>query len=253
MGASELRVYVPAVEASDGLLSLPRALPSDNRWVSTQFGLVAGSLREDALEAFHGDERYLCPRTPRLRMLEGVLAFHNGYAGVGDASIVGAELADRAADELSMLQLQSELEVQILSAQWHVPLRWFLLFDPDHRELLETNGETVVRYRSILGLSMERLSDAIEVVREVGFDPIADDMEGLFNWLDRFDPSWLVELDYAGVAGLFNPLDLALDNTAEEIWNSVEALRAGDFADAGHWYQRTVERWSPAVSISYAN
>lgn len=152
-----------------------------------------------------------------------------------------------------MLQLQSELEVQILSAQWHVPLRWFLLFDPDHRELVETSGETVVRYRSILGLSMERLSDAIEVVREVGFDPIADDMEGLFNWLDQFDPSWLVELDYAGVAGLFNPLDLALDNTAEEIWNSVEALRAGDFADAGHWYQRTVERWSPAVSISYAN
>ena len=253
MGASELRVYVPAVEASDDLLSLPRALPSDNRWVSTDFGLVAGSLREDALEAFYGDERYLCPRTPRLRMLEGVLAFHNGYAEVGGASIVGAELADRAADELSMLQLQSELEVQILSAQWHVPLRWFLLFDPDHRELVETNGETVVRYRSILGLSMERLSDAIEVVREVGFDPIADDMEGLFNWLDQFDPSWLVELDYAGVAGLFNPLDLALDNTAEEIWNSVEALRAGDFADAGHWYQRTVERWSPAVSISYAN
>jgi hypothetical protein len=253
MGASELRVYVPAAEATDELLSVPLALPPDNRWVSTEFGLVAGSLREDALEAFYGEERYLCPRTPRLRMLEGVLAFHNGYAEIGNASIVGAELADRAADELAVLQLQSELEVQILSAQWHVPLRWFLLFDPDQRELFETDEETVVRYRSILSLSMERLAHAIEVIRDVGFDPIADEMEGLFEWLDQFDPSWMVELDYAGVASLFNPVDLAMDNTAEEIWKSVEALGAGDFAEAGHWYQRTVERWSPAVSISYAN
>ncbi len=253
MGASELRVYVPAAEASKELLSLPHAAATDNRWVSTDFGLVTGSLREDALVTYHDGERYLCPRTPRLRMLEGVLAFHNGYAEIGNASIVGSELAERAADELEIAQGGTDLRVQILSAQWHVPLRWFLLFDPEERELIETEEGTSVRYRSVLGVSMERLRDATEVVRGVGFDPIADEMDGLYDWLDQFDPAWLVEVDYAGVSELFTPVDLAMDNTAEQIWNSVEALRSGDFEGAGDWYRRTAERWSPAVSISYAN
>lgn len=253
MGASELRIYVPAAEASEELLLLPQAAATDNKWVSTEFGLVTGSLREDALVTFHDGERYLCPRTPRLRMLEGVLAFHNGYADIGTVSIVGSELADRAAEELELVQDRTELRVHILSAQWHVPLRWFLLFDPEMRELIDDEEGTSVRYRSTLGLSMERLSDAIKVVRGVGFDPIADEMDGLFDWLDQFDPAWVVELDYAGVSDLFTSIDLALDNSAEQIWNSIEALRAGDFEEAGDWYRKTAERWSPAVSISYAN
>ena len=73
---SHLRVYLPserlgAIPEADAIMVGP---PRD-----VMYGIAAVPMTDDAFVAEWRGKRYLCPRTPRLRMLEGVLAVRHAY------------------------------------------------------------------------------------------------------------------------------------------------------------------------------
>lgn len=253
--AAHLRVYVPADDAEPAWLALPSAprRPPET-WRLTRFGITTESLAEDVLVAEHDGTRYLCPRMPRLRMLEGVLAFHNAFDELGADLIVPESVALRAAAELESLRMGSvDNRSHILTSQWHVPLRWFLLFEPTDRLLTVDDDGLRLRYRAIRRLATKRLRRAVRALRAAGMDATTEDMEHLLDWLLEFPPNRLVELDYGGVVDLFDPDTVADDDSCELLWSAIECLEEGDFDGARRSYEETASRWADPMLLAFAN
>ena len=219
------------------------------------FGVWEESLREDAFRAEWDGRGWVCPRYPRLRMLEGLLAFRNSYSGMVASALAPERVVVRAAAELEALYTRDpEARSHILTSSWHVPLRWFVAFSPDERDLIEANGSNSIRYRTGLPTARARLEDAIATLDDVGFeDTIVDQVRDVESWLGGFPNDAMVELDYATVAGLFSDGDLAFDESAADINASLDALREGDLSTAGTHYATAATRWSHAQSMTYAN
>lgn len=250
-----LRVYVP--ENDDVRLPdhvAPRLAPR-NVIVSGTYGVWEESLREDALRLeFEGGD-FVCPRYPRLRMLEGLLAFHNSYPGMGGSVLVPEEVVTRAAAELEALhQEQPEARSHILTSPWHVPLRWFAAFEPAQRELVQSADGTTIRYRTRLEEASRRLARTTATLKKAGFDEaVIDPVDGLSAWLEEFPEDAVVELDYGSVAELFGDAELALDETAAEVAASLDALDSGDFDEASDYYAAAAARWALAQARMYSN
>ena len=243
-----LRAYTRRRSARDWLPHRSHAVivRADDRFVWQE------PTTEDAFGVEWNGEAYLCPRFPRLRMLEGVLAFNRAYPG---EALVPADAVRRAADELARLR-NSEPAAQshILSSPWHVPLRWFAAFDPDDRELYDAPFGLAVRYRTRLGAATDRIERAVRILEDAGFEEqLVSQVSDLERWLDRFDRDAMLELDYATVAALFSDGDLALDESAAEVGSSLAALAAGDYEQAGTYYAAVASRWAPAQSLTYVN
>lgn len=248
-----LRVYMaaekfPAQEPVRG--STDRVVFRESR-----FGLLSESLHDDALIAEWSGRRFVCPRNPRLRILEGLLAFHNTYGHMGGDLIVPEKIARRAGLELRRLyERRPAVRSHILTSPWHVPLRWFLAFDATEREIVPARDRLRIRYRTLLTLSSQRLERALNVLREAGFDAsVTDDIEELAEWLDDFPEDSMVELDYGSVARMFGEGDLVLDESAADLWVSIEALEAGDLEAAGDRYATVASRWAPAIAVTFSN
>jgi hypothetical protein len=251
--SSFLRVYIaaekfPAQESSpdSGALRTLRA---------GRYGLLGESMHEDALHAEWSGGLYVCPRHPRLRMLEGLLAFHNTYRDIGGDLIVPEANARRAGRELQRLYEKRPAErSHILTSPWHVPLRWFSAFDPQEREIVQMVDHLRIRYRTLLTLSSQRLERTLNALKEAGFDgSVTDDVEELAEWLDDFPEDAMVELDYGGVARLFREGDLVLDESSGDLWSSIEALEAGDITEAIERYGNMASRWAPVVAVTFSN
>ncbi|NND85012.1 MAG: hypothetical protein HKN46_07660 [Acidimicrobiia bacterium] len=248
-----LRVYIPADEAPDEIVGLPPAEPfATSRWRLGEYGIVAEPQDDDAVFVEHDGQRFVCPRRPRLRLLESVLAFHNGFTGLGGEVIVPEAAARRAAEELDQLREGGDRSL-ILTAQWHVPLRWFLLFRPEDRLVQVGEGVPAVAFRTIRRAASRRMRRAIRALRSAGMAAVTEEMEQLVEWLSAFPAEWLVELDYGSVAGLFDDADLLLDSSCEDLWESIEALESGDPMLARDRYERVASHWAPAMRITYSN
>jgi len=207
---------------------------------------------DDAFRVEVDGRVYLCPRSPRLRMLEGVLAFSHAYPTSG---LLPERAVRHAARELEQLRADlPESRSHILTSPWHVPLRWFIPFSPDHRELYEGPAGTSIRYRTGLGRGRKRVHAAAETLDEAGFDPaVVDQVVDLARWLDEFTSDALLELDYAGTAALFSAADLAFDDSAQDVNASVDALAEFDYEAAGRHYAQVAGRWAHAQALTYAN
>lgn len=257
-GAAYLRVYLPM----DGLRSEERrrwegrpaldVRPAAPVITASAYGLLSEPLADDALLTEWSGRRFVCPRHPRLRVLEGLLAFHNAFPS---SRLVPELTVRRAAAELHRLQRrQPRARSHILTSPWHVPLRWFAAFSPDEREVRDLPKGTTIRYRTARHRASDRLSHAVDVLAEAGFeDEIVEQVEDLAEWLIEFPPDAMVELDYGSVAGLFSSGDLAVDESAAEVWASLEALERGDFEDATEHYSMAASRWAAAQAVTYSN
>ncbi len=248
-----LRVYVPEQHApASGLTQVGRG---DVPVFISDLGLMVESMGEDGLRADWKGKVFVCPRTPRLRMLEGVLAVRRAYGGVGGTSVIPEETARAAAEELQALQDENpSIRPYILTSAWHVPFRWFVPFSPLVREVVERNGVRSLRYRVPHREAMERVSTALEILRRSDIpDSIISELEELGDWLSDFPAEAMVELDYGSVSGNFSDAELALDQSVEDVWDSLDALDVGDWDTAGTAYASVVSRWAPSMSVSYSN
>lgn len=253
--AAYLRMYLPADPAESlerGYVD-PEHPGSDTALRYGRFGLVAESLEDDGFIVEWNGERWMCPRHARLRMLQGVLAFHNAYGDAGGNLVIPEATARVAADELERLRHdQPEIRSHILTSAWHVPPRWFLCFTPEDKEMVETAGHPTVRYRTSRVQAVSRVRRALDALHRAGFTrAITGDIEELFEWLEGFPDACMVELDYGSVSELFEAGQLAMDDSAQEIWDSVEALERGDLPGAQEIYFELAGRWSLAMAVGY--
>jgi hypothetical protein len=222
----------------------------------TDFGLVTESMVEDAIFLEWNGETYVCPRRPRLRMLEALLGFRDSFPGITSDQLIPGQVAERAALELdNMVDDDPDIRSHIVSSPWHVPLRWFAAFDQEEREVYQDdNGENAVRFRTALSTATERMTHALDVVGTAGFqDSVVDPLRDLVDWMLRFPDDSVLELDYGSVSGLFSDGDLATDETAVEMRASLTALEDGDLDEAGFNYARAAGRWARAQSLAYMN
>lgn len=198
--------------------------------------------------------RLVCPTNLRLRVLESTVAFANSFQGMG-AGLIPEAAARSAATELkSYNRANPSHRSHILTSAWHVPVRWFSAFLPSEREVFEIDGVVGVRYRTSISLARSRVEHARSLLAAVGnFDAPAEELAHLVGWLDQFHEGSMVELDYDGVATLFEPSDLVVDDTCELVAESLQALEAGDMMRAGECYGRVIARWAHAFSLSFSS
>lgn len=248
--AAYLRVYVPGEAPPDD-----DGGPAEGLREVSEYGLVSESLRDGNFLATWNDTDYVCPRYPRLRLLEGLLGFRHAYPGLTAELLIPEEVAERAADELeAMRTADPEVKSHILTSPWHVPLRWFAAFDPGERVVLERDGASEVLYRTKISNAGERLARCLDILQAAGFqDAVIDQVQELANWITDFDSNAMVELDYGGVADLFSDGALALDETAADIQASLSALEAGELDEASEHYTRAASRWADAQALTYLN
>jgi hypothetical protein len=244
-----LRVYVPAGRAAD----LPAHIPSRPANVirASDHFVWQESEIDDAYRVEWNGDSYRCPRFPRLRMLEGLLAFSNAYPNM---PLLGDRELNRYADELARLKSEPGVRSYILSSPWHVPLRWFSGFRPASREVYPSGHGPAIRYRTHVGDAVDRVSWAVGVLDDAGFtDSVVEQVRDLEGWLREFGVDHMLELDYAGVASLFPESELVLDESAAEVRKSLEALERGDFEEAGEFYMAVASRWAPAQAVTFSN
>lgn len=254
--AAYLRVYLPAERVEDPLEHVSVA-GAAARPVLTNgvFGVFEESVRDDAFVIEVDGRRFVCPRHPRLRMLEGLLAFRNAYRGTTATLLVPEATAERAGRELARIHDRFPgVRSHILTSPFFVPLRWFSAFDPAERMLADEAGLVTVRYRTRVREATRRLRRAVEVLDEAGFDDaIVDQVTDVLEWVRPFPADAVLELDYGTVSALFTPADLAIDETGAEVHASLDALAEGDFERAGEHYAAAASRWAHAQSLAYAN
>lgn len=254
--AAYLRVYVPA-SRTDGPVLPHVADPAGRARVlrAGEFGLSAESARDDAFVIDREGVRYVCPRNPRLRMLEGLLAFRHAYGDSITSALVPEEVADRAADELDRIHARFPgVRSHILTSPFAIPLRWFAVFEANERVVEETEDGVAIRYRTVLSEGLARVRRAVQVIEDAGFDDaVVEQVGDLVQWLEEFPRDALVELDYGGVTSLFTDADLVLDESAADINASLAALEREDFEAAGEHYGAAASRWAHAHALAYAN
>ncbi len=248
--AAYLRVYVPG-DASDEEATRPAPRLRE----VSEYGLMSESLNDGVLVTSWNDTRYVCPRHPRLRLLEGLLGFRNAYPGLTAELLIPEEVAERAVVELEALKDRDpDAKSHILSSPWHVPLRWFSCFDPSERSVEAGDDASTVVYRTTIGQADDRLTRALVILQAAGFqDAVIDQVQELYNWVTSFDDECLLELDYGGVAELFSDGALALDETAADIQASLSALEAGNLDEASDHYATAAARWAQAQALTYMN
>ena len=217
---ADLRVYSPEVRGSR------EPVPAFVK----RYGLLSEAEGEAPWTVEWDGRRLVCPRNLRLRVLESTVAFANALRGIG-VGLIPDDAAKAADRELRTYQVEHPgHRSHVLTSAWHVPVRWFVAFDPDEKE----------RAHSVL----EQLG---------AFQAPAEELGQLSSWLEPFPEGSMVELDYSDVSDLFDPQELVFDDSCHLIQESVDALENGDMLRAGENYGRVVSRWAPAFSVTFSN
>lgn len=246
-----LRVYLEADSAE--VRGLPEAVPVGRGVTDLGYGLTSESPGEDAYTAEWGGVVYRCPRTPQVRVLEGLLAIRAASSQLGSHPLFTESAAASARARLGTLRRSGRGTSHILTSAWHVPIRWFVPFDAAGRDFVG-GDQTRIRYRALACDGVDRLSHAIEILDQADVpSTIIDEVDELKAWLGDFDRSSMLELDYGSVARAFTDTELMFDESCDDLWRSLEALAADDWDEAGERYGRLVTRWAVPMAVAYSN
>jgi hypothetical protein len=186
---------------------------------------------------------FVCPERTRLRVLAGLLAFRDALPFEGAEAFVTGRDVRRARRQLARLRRRDPGQVAtIMQSPWHVPVRWFVLFDDDERRLLESGHRHRLSYLTTVRKAVRRAERAVPVLRHTELGPIADLIVELHQWLSLFDRGSLLELDYDGLCGLMTWDEMDDDHSAREIGDALKALSAEEFTRSAELYQAAVSR-----------
>jgi hypothetical protein len=245
-----LRTYMPAEMVG----SLPPARMNVDELMVRHDGtfMWTESTAQDALFTVWQNEQYACPRNAKLRMIEGILAFTRTYPSMRVVS--ESERLELISDLADLRKASAISRGYILSSPWHVPLRWFSAFAPGEREVYETPMGPSIRYRTSIGEAIDRVHWGASVLSSVGFpEHVVERVNDVERWLMEYSADSMVELDYADVARVFSDADLVLDESAENVRNSLLALERGDAEASQRDYELVASRWFSAQSFTFSN
>jgi hypothetical protein len=212
------------------------------------FGFLAPADEEHADVRLVDGRYFVCPWQTRIRAMASMLAFRDeSPPELADAFVPEAE-ARRVARELARVRKRDGVAPSILQSSWHVPVRWFVLFEDDERRLVESPaGGFRLYYWTTTRLARERAVRAMQEMRRSELEPIVPLIRELVEWLSGHHPRSAVELDYGSLSGLFAWDELDDDRSARDIQQAIRALSGpGGFARAGELYQTVATRWAEA-------
>jgi hypothetical protein len=161
----------------------------------------------------------------------------------------------RAARDLARLRRRDPSAVAFChQSPWHVPIRWFVLFRDEDREIVEdVHGRWRLRYRTTTRRAIRRAEQAIGPLRRSDLGPIGDLIVDLHQWMVQFDPGSVVELDYGELCDFQRWDELDDDHSARDIHEALEALEAGEYPRAADVYQGVLTRWAEVRSREILN
>lgn len=150
---------------------------------------------------------------------------------------------------------------QILTATWTIPPRWFALFAPEERLANKNSPYPIILFRTKLELAIARgLRAHRAVLKAFGPGVIEEELAELVNWLNIFDPSSFLELDYGGLAVYLRATSSGINNggiekdtSVEDVQTSIAGLESGDASLAGIGYERLMNRWHRVSEFERAN
>jgi hypothetical protein len=205
----------------------------------------------------------LCPWRTRVRAWEASGDFRDVLPDELADAFIPRAAAEVAEDELEQWRVEHpDLHTHILSCTWQVPLRWFLLVDPEERSVsLGTPREGTTRvsgrslvYRTPMSRARRRVARALAVLRRtIDGGTVTAGVEDLGRWLEEFHPRSLVELDYGGLVHLLDDAELRQDESARDIADALAALADGDPSRAEAAYGRVTARMKALQGVEAAN
>ncbi len=205
----------------------------------------------------------LCPWRTRLRSCEASGDFRELLPDELADVFIPRPVAEIAEDELEQWRLDnSDLHTHIQTCTWQVPLRWFVLVEPDERAwsvgsptagTTRVTGRSLV-YRTAMSRARRRTARALAVLRATLEDSLVTAaVEDLGRWLEEFHPRSMVELDYGGLVHLLDDEALREDESARDVAQALAALTEGDVARSGAAYGRVTARMKALQEVESAN
>ena len=185
-----------------------------------------------------------------LRVLAALLSFSATKPLELSDRFVPKQDAKRAAKELAKLRRRDPAAVAFVhQSPWHVPIRWFVLFDDGERWLGEDEfGRTRLRYRTTARRAMRRAERAVPVLRRTDLGPISELILDLHQWLAGFDPASLLELDYATLCDFMTWDELDDDRSSRDLHEALDALEREEFPRSADIYQGVLTHWAESAA-----
>ncbi|MFI7101950.1 hypothetical protein ACIBK8_21610 [Streptomyces sp. NPDC050161] len=200
----------------------------------------------DAFVAVVDEVPCICPWRTRLRGWQALEELPELLpAPVLDAALPPVVRRQAATDYEEWQERNPDARPWIRGATWHVPVRWFVLFDDAEREY-EREGKDgpLLRYRTPMVQARRRVARGLRTLRDTMEEgPLIDGLVDVGRWLEEFHPRSLVELDYGGLVHAVPDAQLAGDRSAAEVAEGLAALREGDGERAGVAYEKLSDRW----------
>ena len=262
-----LRVYQPldAFERDEQLHwerylldgPVPRPLRrryADHRTVGS-LGVLAPSDGELAEVRVIDGRTYVSPWRIRMRVLGAMLSFREAQPIELWDQFVPKRLAKRASRDLNRFRRRDPAAVPFChQSPWHVPIRWFVLFRDEERRLGDdATGHTRLTYRTSTRRAIRRAEQAVVPLRRSDLGPISDLIVDLHQWMSAFDPSSLLELDYAELCDLLTWDELDDDHSARDVREALDALEKDEYPRAADVYQGVLTRWAEVRSREIMN
>ena len=136
-----------------------------------------------------------------------------------------------------------------------MPIRWFVLFDDAERWLGEDAARPArLRYRTTVRRAMRRAEDAVPVLRRADLGPISECILDLHQWMAVFDPSSILELDYASLCDFMTWDELDDDRSvARHPRGAGRRCERDEYSPAADIYQGVLGRWAEIRSREILN
>jgi hypothetical protein len=209
----------------------------------------------------------LSPWRTAVRSQEALLDFCADLPDIVADAFAPGPLLERAEVELDRWRAEhGTTTTHVRTCTWQVPLRWFVLVDPDERmmslgEPVDPAGNLVGRrtgrslvYRTPMSRARRRVARALAVLRTAVDDSaVTEGVEDLGRWLEEFHPRSLVELDYGDLVHLLDDAELTQDESARDMAGALAKLAAGNGAGAAAAYGRMTARMKALQAVESAN
>jgi hypothetical protein len=230
------------------LAGRPRPLRPVYRQRATgrRLGVLTPTAGEGADVKLVDGSYYVCPWHVRLRVLAGMLSFREASPFEGSEAFVPDDELRRASKELAKMRRRHPGVISFMhQSPWHVPVRWFTLFDGEERVLRERrDGRYRLSYLTTTRKAMRRADRAVPALRKTDLGPVADLIVELYEWLSNFDARSLLELDYNGLCDLLTWDEMDDDHSARDVQDALSALSSEEFPRSADLYQSVIIRWA---------
>jgi hypothetical protein len=228
-----------------GALRRRRSLIYRQRSIDGRLGFLESRDVDGADVRLSEGTYYVCPWRTRLRVLAALLSFNESVPFEGAEAFLPDDHVRKAAKELAKMRRRDPRAVScIMQSPWHVPVRWFVLFDDEERRLVEEHGRHRLLYTTNARRAVRRTERAVPVLRKSDLGPVADLIVEMHQWLALFDPRSLVELDYDGLCDLLTWDELDDDHSARDVQEALNLLSSDELPRSAELYQAVISRWA---------